>query len=418
MRRPALVLSAVLFLAAAAWCPPVPGLEDRLLALALDHDPVVAGPARAQLRAEGPSTFAEILARCSSGTRPASDWDEALDMIAQQRGSRHCGLYWYTDLAAAERAAAQSGKPILALHLLGRLTDERSCANSRFFRSILYTNRAVADYLRGNVVLYWHSERPVPQVTIDFGDGRRIETTIAGNCVHYLLDAEGRPLDALPGLYGPSEFLTQLRTDCAMHHQWRAADRDHRPALLTAFHQEQLEAMRVALFSVGGAPETEIPSMVAWAVAPIAASESLAVSKCGVEAPVLKAVRLWREPAAVDGMTGWVSMLADMHPEFGRLDAASTSLIRSRLADGRDADNDLANLALSLARDTVQDEYILHTLIHRQFVDGGAKDLQTLDRWVYDRLFLTPESDPWLGLLPPGYDGLDHNGIVVVGAKR
>ena len=32
---------------------------------------------------------------------------------------------------------------------------------------------------------------------------------------------------------------------------------------------------------------------------------------------------------------------------------------------------------------------------------------------VYSELFLTPKSDPWLGLVPPGvYSGIENDGIV------
>jgi len=32
---------------------------------------------------------------------------------------------------------------------------------------------------------------------------------------------------------------------------------------------------------------------------------------------------------------------------------------------------------------------------------------------VYAELFLTPSSDPWLGLLPGAYTGLENDGVVV-----
>jgi hypothetical protein len=70
------------------------------------------------------------------------------------------------------------GKPILSLRLLGKLTDEFSCANSRFFRTVLYPNDEVSAVLRDRFVLHWRSVRPVPTVTIDFGDGRKLERTL------------------------------------------------------------------------------------------------------------------------------------------------------------------------------------------------------------------------------------------------
>ena len=114
----------------------------------------------------------------------------ALGTVAQQKNSYVAGLYWHTDLESAKKASAASGKPILSLRLLGKLTDEFSCANSRFFRTVLYSNADVSSYLRESYVLHWQSVRPVPTVTIDFGDGRKLERTLTGNSIHYILDAE------------------------------------------------------------------------------------------------------------------------------------------------------------------------------------------------------------------------------------
>ncbi len=152
----------------------------------------------------------------------ASAWDRAEDAVAAQRGSHGCGLYWYTDLPSAEAAAHASHRPILELRLLGKLTDEYSCANSRFFRVVLYRDPVLSAWLRERVVLFWSSERPVPQVSIDFGDGRVLRTTVGGNSVHLLLIEVGWPIDALPGLWGPQPFLRRLQaaeaTWSAMQH--------------------------------------------------------------------------------------------------------------------------------------------------------------------------------------------------------
>jgi hypothetical protein len=48
-------------------------------------------------------------------------------------------------------------------------------------------------------------------VTIDFGDGRKLEQTLTGNSIHYVLDSDGRPIDAIPGLYSPQVFLENLK---------------------------------------------------------------------------------------------------------------------------------------------------------------------------------------------------------------
>src|SRR5437763_15826444 len=51
--------------------------------------------------------------------------------------------------------------------------------------------------------------RPVPQVTIDFGDGRKLKRTLGGNTVIEICLPDGRVVDAFPGLYTPEDFLSE-----------------------------------------------------------------------------------------------------------------------------------------------------------------------------------------------------------------
>ncbi|MGB7416790.1 MAG: hypothetical protein WA902_21520, partial [Thermosynechococcaceae cyanobacterium] len=112
---------------------------------------------------------------------PQPDLREALDSLCKQRDCHASRLFWYTDLEAAKAKAAETGKPILSLRMLGNLDQELSCANSRFFRVALYPNAEVSKYLRDRYILHWQSVRPVPKVTIDYGDGRKLQRTLTGN---------------------------------------------------------------------------------------------------------------------------------------------------------------------------------------------------------------------------------------------
>lgn len=132
-----------------------------------------------------------------------------LDRVCAQKDAHTALLYWFTDLDAAIAQARRTRRPILSLRLLGRLDQELSCANSRFFRKLLYPDRDINTRLR-RFVLHWQSVRPVPRVTIDFGDGRLIERTLTGNSVHLVLDPSGRPVDALPGLFDRRTFTRLL----------------------------------------------------------------------------------------------------------------------------------------------------------------------------------------------------------------
>ncbi|MGH7489393.1 MAG: hypothetical protein ACREMY_27895, partial [bacterium] len=164
------------------------------------------------LRAAGPPGLEALLKLAGAEPALASSpiFNAALDAVCAQKDCASAHLFWYTDLDAARAEAKRSGRPILSLRLLGRLDEELSCANSRFFRTVLYANVSVSQALREHFVLHWQSERPVPKVTIDFGDGRRLVGTVTGNSIHYILDSNGRLIDALPGLYGPAAFLRHL----------------------------------------------------------------------------------------------------------------------------------------------------------------------------------------------------------------
>ena len=168
--------------------------------------------------------------------------DEALDFVAQQKDawSQGAPLFWFNNVEAAKAAAKMANKPILSLRLLGKLTDEFSCANSRFFRAALYANTDVAQFLSDNFILLWTTERPVPKVTIDMGDGRVMTCTITGNSAHYVLDAEGRPLDCIPGLYNPEEFKAAAQRGITLNTELAGKEAEERTRLIKLYHKTRL----------------------------------------------------------------------------------------------------------------------------------------------------------------------------------
>jgi hypothetical protein len=95
------------------------------------------------------------------GPAPAA----ALDAVCAQQDAHTSLLYWFTDLSGALAEAQRARKPVLSLRLLGRLDEELSCANSRFFRKLLYPDPRINQRLREDFVLHWQSVRPVPRVT-------------------------------------------------------------------------------------------------------------------------------------------------------------------------------------------------------------------------------------------------------------
>jgi hypothetical protein len=67
-----------------------------------------------------------------------------------------------------------------------------------------------------------------------------------------------------------------------------------------------------------------------------------------------------------------------------------------------------------VALDTVRNEYLMHTKLYTWLrKDPTRDDIEKLNKKVYESLFLTPQSDPWLGLFSIDlYTALDNGGVV------
>ena len=407
-----------------------------------------SAPAIAALREMGPaglSTLFEVYrdeiarhALDSSTTKTASpEWQRlatALDAVSQQRDSYTSGLYWYTDIEQAKAEARKSGKPILSLRLLGKLTDEFSCANSRFFRTALYSNREVSAYLRDHFILHWKTVRPVPHVTIDYGDGRKLERTLTGNSIHYVLDAQGRPLDALPGLYGPAAFKRGLTQAEAVFKQSAGQSDEKRADILRRYHQARIDAIAADWLrdtrKIGG----KIPAVIAARTsndgAPPSAAEAGAVAATKAvmsEASIINSITTDANAlGAITDEEAWAKIAA-LHSADARLDEKSIALIRRQTPYASDAatatgskspaqsqlSRIVQNFERYMALDTVRNEYMLHTRLYAWLITQPDRDTESLNERVYAELFLTPSSDPWLGLFSPDtYTALENGGVV------
>jgi hypothetical protein len=153
----------------------------------------------------------------------------------------------------------------------------------------------------------------------------------------------------------------------------------------------------------------------------------VAVGKGRIEIPIIQNIlpRVAKlELATTEAV--WEKIAALHAPEV-RLDKASLALIRDQnptaLAAVRvavtksDVEDPLvrmvAKLHTSISMDTVRNEYELHRRLHEWLAGGTAhQDVEQLNDKVYAELFLTPRTDPWIGLVPADvYTGLPNNGV-------
>lgn len=363
-----------------------------------------------------------------------------VDRAAHQKYATVSRLYWHTDLASAKAAAHESRQPILHLRMLGSLSDDLSCANSRLFRATLYANREVSAFLRENFVLYWSSERPVPRVTIDYGDGRRLERTTTGNSAHYVLDEDGHVLDVLPGLYAPTVFRKELEASLALAARVRGTAAGERARLLVTHHRQIVAGARREMEVLAARPGFAgvLQLLPASALQPLAAAQRTTVTKSIIEVPDLRRIaRDFTLPVLSDGQVEMMSAAGQVLYDIGRrsdatgpdvLDASSRALVirlhngvpRQLRATREQLESMLAGLGHTIVADTVLNELHVRPEIAREIVRrGGRIDFETLNAWVYDEVFNTPKQDAWLGLLPrSAFTGVAGDGVVLRSSQR
>jgi hypothetical protein len=405
----------------------------RLAQLAVSPGRRAAASAITELRRRGPEGFRVLLAAHGEALDAVTrddDWKrrrEAVDQVARQRDAHVTGLYWHTSIEEALVAAAREGKPVLSLRLLGRLDEELSCANSRAFRTVLYPDPEVNQAMRSRFVLHWQSVRPVPKLTVDFGDGRKLVTTITGNSVHYVLAADGHPVDAVLGLNGPRSFAASLRQAEGAAGEYMALPEAERAGFLACHHQERLaELDRELAEDLGRLGEVAAITPPRIALGGGGGFTSYPEgTKNRVELPLLRAL-----VPGVNGLSTTIddatwSRIARLHPEASTLDARSRSVIEGKRsggaapADGASVEPMFERLRRSLAEETVRNEQVYHRQVHEWFAAGAiGPEAEELNERVYRELFLSPASDGWLGLVPPdAWNGLDRGGVVVDGGR-
>jgi hypothetical protein len=379
-------------------------VPTNLVEQAISTDQNAARHAQAQLRDSGPQglallekRFAKEISAHRTGSSSNDRWTRisaALDRVGGQYDNYASGLYWYTDLEKAKAAARATGRPILSLRLLGHLDEDLSCANSRFFRTTLYPDPKINKLLKERFILHWQSVRPAPRVTIEFGDGRKLQRTITGNSIHYILDADGRFVDALPGLYGAPIFKAELQQTADAIEQIKANPstyavlrNDRQRRLLNAWAAD-LATLKAGVPARGSLTEAELERLTS-------------------DGRWRQIAELHRNPVIFDPNVR--QLLAAKFPDAQKAAPIATS----KMAVESPMLRVFGNLSRTTSLDTVRNNYLLRTKILAQMNDAESQNwsLAQLNDWVYAQIFLTPNQDPWLGLAPPDvFAAIDGNG--------
>lgn len=401
---------------------------ETLAEQAVSTDVKISTEAIGELRARGRDGLDALFAKYSPEIRRFAEtgdggenWQRisaALDGVAQQKDAYAAHLFWHTDLEAAKKEAAASGKPILSLRLLGNLNEEFSCANSRLFRSILYPNADVSAFLRENYVLHWKSVRPAPRITIDFGDGRKIERTVTGNSIHYALDARGQIIDALPGLYSPQaflKFLSESKIALAAAQKSPAINTYamHRQRIFERIQKERAAKIAAARITLIEPPRPALKTPTAAEVMPRAMSKAITVGELNLVNAISDDFSKYQPQLDLDA---W-KKLAALYAHNARIDNHSAAFIERQTrgtVKKEEFSELLKNLSVFLALDSTRNDFLMRPEIYELLsANQRFSNLETINERIYADVFLTPDSDQWLGLHTPTiYTALDGNGII------
>lgn len=117
---------------------------------------------------------------------------------------------------------------------------------------MLLSDPSVIELINSTFVPVWESVRPVPKVTIDFGNGHILKRTLQGNTVMYACLPDGRVVDALPGVYTPLQFISEMKRIVEEIKSFEASS-GNIESRLAAWHRSQVtdairtERMRITL---------------------------------------------------------------------------------------------------------------------------------------------------------------------------
>jgi len=342
--------------------------------------------------------------KIASGEMPETDPHAAqliqtAQRIAAQKDAHLSKLFWHTDLKAAQADAHASGKAVLVLRLLGNLDESLSCANSRMFRAVLYPDPKVQEAMRENYVLCWLPVRAAPVLSVNFGDGRKIERTITGNSLHAVLDASDGVVDIMPGLVSPEAFTGWL-TDTAQ----RIASSgplpivDSSQSALAALRVDPDQAAQVAMQRTVSKSHIEIPAFDAGLLPTNTIANTQKIDPTA--APITSFF-----DDAVGGAASMIQSDWASNPALKKMIKRETSHPPQQAAI-------LDRLTRAITADTGINVLTLQPTVRRWLNEQADRpSLQEATQWTYANVFATPLDDPWMGLaLFDIFTGLPNGG--------
>ena len=216
----------------------------------------------------------------------------------------------------------------------------------------MFSRDDVAGFINQNFEPAWESVRPVPIVTIDFGNGTVVTRTLHGNIATYVCTPDGQVIDILPGAYEPATYLGGLNQLHSLAQNIQKLGPSDREKSLAEYHKSWTRTTTIV-------PNSR--------TAPSKADRG----KEDIEGGLKKGLSIHHENAPTNE--------------------------RTYAAPPRGTHEELANWKL-LAEDTRLNEIIRRRQIHSRLASGPLVRPGEVLTWLYKEVLLADLDDPYLGL--------------------
>jgi hypothetical protein len=269
---------------------------------------------------------------------------------------------------------------------------------------VLLSDDDTAKWLSENFVLSWENVREPAKVTIDFGDGKVLKRTLAGNTAFYLTTSDGAVVDVFPGVYTPQDFKKLVTESLEGVAEAEALDAIARAEYVKslhtgAFYQAYLAEANTTMSKM----YVESPILDAMRLAgpvPPAPRVETTTGKAVVEGPILRSLSLEGRPVPIPdqeerlSFKGFASRLVDISKTPMGSDEA-----RRRIS-GNASLSDEQRQGQIVRLDSRTNVRYVRPAVHLMFRDAvkGLVRPQDLTRTVYLDLLHIDVDDPYLGL--------------------
>jgi len=244
---------------------------------------------------------------------------------------------------------------------------------------VLFSNDFLVKFIHESFEQVWESVRPVPTLTIDFGNGKTITRTLHGNIASYVCTADGQVLDILPGMYSSDAYLNQLNQMWLLHAYLQKKDTSERERALREYHQTQADALAKNI----------IPGQFT----------EMDMSKLRIERSAKNLMIRFLPPrsaAPAPATAPSTTVTAMNHAE------------KADVGKGR-IERPIKKFFVSMQKDDVWQwqEFVQDTLIneqsrrlqiHQQLAKIGSPQPAAITRWLYAEVLHADLDDPYLGL--------------------